>query len=272
MPEGMEWVPHFMVNGGTKSVYQVTWHVSLLAPGSCPHPPHSHPDEEILIVLAGTAEIQLPDMRIDPQVLRLDPGDLVYYPAGFQHTIRNPSVDPIQYTMIRWRRFRLARSRPAHGGFLLVKRSDYERTSSGTRGFTTTPLFRFPTRHLRELECHVSTVAGGAGYSTHQDNHDVAILLLDGTVTVGDRLLEAPAVCFVPTGVPHDVCNSADDPARYLVFELRGRGYDLSRRIQPLIVAHQSIGKKASKWLAKQKRRAARLSKRLDQKFLRCNR
>jgi hypothetical protein len=38
-------------------------HVSSLAHGKMPHPPHTHREEEILIMLSGAADLILPQVK-----------------------------------------------------------------------------------------------------------------------------------------------------------------------------------------------------------------
>lgn len=78
-------------------------HVSVLSPGHSPHPPHSHVQEELLIVLKGEAEILIVESP-DParaRVERLVPGYFVYYPAYQHHTLRNPAASPVTYLMFK---------------------------------------------------------------------------------------------------------------------------------------------------------------------------
>ena len=41
-------------------------HVSVLSPGRCPHPPHSHVEEELLIILDGEANVEIASSAVDP--------------------------------------------------------------------------------------------------------------------------------------------------------------------------------------------------------------
>ena len=72
--------------------------------GGCPHPPHSHIEEELLIVLDGEANIEIAASPDDasPRVEMLTPGQFSYYPAWQHHTIRNRSTRPVTYMMFKW--------------------------------------------------------------------------------------------------------------------------------------------------------------------------
>ena len=55
------WKPHFIFNGSTGNLEHLTVHASVLSPRCCPHPPHAHSEEEILIVLDGEAVCVISD-------------------------------------------------------------------------------------------------------------------------------------------------------------------------------------------------------------------
>ncbi len=98
------WRPYHLFRGPTGALQEMACHVSVLSPGHSPHPPHIHPEEEVLIVLDGEAEIVFAD---DPQstnarVERLGPGSFAFYPTDQHHTIRNASASPITYLMFKW--------------------------------------------------------------------------------------------------------------------------------------------------------------------------
>ena len=59
--QGKIWKIYYILNGFSTEMYQLSCHVSALKSGECPHPPHKHDQEEILILLAGEAELLLPE-------------------------------------------------------------------------------------------------------------------------------------------------------------------------------------------------------------------
>jgi quercetin dioxygenase-like cupin family protein len=73
---------HF--NGPTKQLAAVASGVVTLEPGSRPHPPHRHPEEEFVIVAAGTGEIE-----VDGAVTQVASGDMMYAEANVLHGIVN---------------------------------------------------------------------------------------------------------------------------------------------------------------------------------------
>ena len=80
-------------------------------------------------------------------------------------------------------------------------------------------LFEGPSAYLSKLHSHLSILQLGAGYAPHQDGHDVAIVVLDGTVETMGRVVEPYGVVFYAAGEVHDMKNLGHAPACYLVFE-----------------------------------------------------
>jgi hypothetical protein len=81
------------------------------------------------------------------------------------------------------------------------------------------PLLNEPTLWLDNFHSHFAVRKPGFGYDAHADDHDVAIVLMEGNVTTLERTVKAPAMIFHPAGTLHGLVNTGDVPARYLVFE-----------------------------------------------------
>ena len=73
---------HF--NGPTAQLAALASGVVTLEPGSRPHPPHRHPEEELMIVAEGSGEIE-----IDGVVTQVTSGDMMYAEANVLHGIVN---------------------------------------------------------------------------------------------------------------------------------------------------------------------------------------
>jgi len=216
-----EWRPNFIFKGATANVSRLSCHVSTLKSGCSPHPPHTHDDEEILLMLKGEADVTLPraDRQADRRI-RLKAGQGAYYPPHFPHTLRAAGGGAANYLMFKWQD-RSGRHVPS----LAFKRFRFqdEKRARGGSGFRVRVLFEGSTPSLRKLHCHFSTLSAGAGYDAHVDAHDVAIIVLEGEVeTLGQRV--APhGVIFYPGGEPHDMHNVGTTDAKYVVFEFHGR-------------------------------------------------
>lgn len=81
----------------TATLDELELHVTTLLPGQTPHPPHTHPDEEVVIVREGVVETVLGDRS---QVV--GPGSVIFQAANQPHTIRNVGSVPATYHVIKW--------------------------------------------------------------------------------------------------------------------------------------------------------------------------
>jgi len=212
------WKPYHLFRGMTPNLSRLSCHVSVLSPGITPHPPHKHADEEILIMLSGEASLVIVDKKpaIGEKTQLLRPGSFVYYPANQLHTIRNSGPKPATYLMFKWHSTD-ARNAPA------LETSIFEYQKSASRfegeGLSTSVVFQSGTYYLRKLHCHFSTLPPGAGYPPHIDAHDVAILVLSGTVETLGEQVGPYSVIFYAAGQSHGMKNTGDTVATYIVFE-----------------------------------------------------
>jgi quercetin dioxygenase-like cupin family protein len=81
----------------TATLDELEMHVSTLAPGKSPHPPHKHPDEEVVIIREGTVEVYQ-----EGATRRLGPGSVIFQAANQLHTITNVGDVPAVYHVIKW--------------------------------------------------------------------------------------------------------------------------------------------------------------------------
>ncbi len=216
------WKPYHLFRGWTVGVSFLSCHASVLLSRRCPHPPHSHKEEELLLLLSGKVDLILPDLSKRSGELRtpLGPGQLVYYPSYFAHTLETTSQGPANYLMLKWQ------SRPTGAGPPL----DFGRFDTGftadappRKGFHHSLIFEGPTAYLQKLQCHASTLTPGAGYDPHRDPYDVAIVVLAGEVETLGRRAGPSSVIFYPSGDPHGMRNPGGEVAKYLVFEFHSR-------------------------------------------------
>ena len=221
--ENQFWKPYPLFRGSTADVPDLACHVSVLHQNQCPHPPHSHKEEELLLLLAGEVDLILPDTPglTENQRMRLKPGQFVYYPPGFPHTLQTVSETPANYLMFKW--YAPWTKTEAPLSFCHFSVFDALGANVVEDGFCARGLFEGPTACLRKLQCHTSTLTPGAGYDPHIDPYEVAIIVLEGEVeTIGERV-EPYGVIFYKAGEPHGIFNPGKGIAKYLVFELHGR-------------------------------------------------
>jgi XRE family transcriptional regulator, regulator of sulfur utilization len=81
----------------TATLDELEIHITTLNPGETPHPPHKHPDEELLIVKEGTVE-----SLVNGELKRVGPGSVIFQAANQLHAIRNVGDGPATYHVIKW--------------------------------------------------------------------------------------------------------------------------------------------------------------------------
>jgi quercetin dioxygenase-like cupin family protein len=214
------WMRYPIRQGTTPCMANLSCHASVLSPGKTPHKPHSHPEEELLIVLGGEAQLVIvnDDGNAERQLVR--PGNFVYYPSGQVHTIRNLSSSPTTYLMFKWYNSAVAdgvgRLRTQVFAYDLVSPEAIPKPGKTMR---TCRVFEGRTDCLRKLHCHLTTLTPGGGYEPHVDPYDVAILILAGRVETLGQQLEAHDVVFYSAGEAHGMRNVGQENASYLVFQ-----------------------------------------------------
>jgi quercetin dioxygenase-like cupin family protein len=81
----------------TATLDELECHVTTLNPGESPHPPHKHPDEELIIVKEGTVEA-----LVNGEARRVGPGSVIFQASNQMHSIRNVGDGPATYHVIKW--------------------------------------------------------------------------------------------------------------------------------------------------------------------------
>lgn len=69
-----------------------------LNPGLEPHPPHKHPEEEIMVLTEGEGEIS-----VEGEISAVKPGAMMYCAAEKLHGIRNTGDKPLLFYYFKWK-------------------------------------------------------------------------------------------------------------------------------------------------------------------------
>lgn len=213
------WKPYYQFKGPSRNMGELACHASVLIPGHCPHAPHLHDEEEILIMLSGEADLILPQGgdHVRNERMRAGPGDFVYYPSQFPHTLQAVGPQPASYLMFKWTSE--ATRTGDRLGFLPMRLAWPDPAHVGRNGYLGRGLFEGPTQYLRKLHCHTSCVVPGGGYPDHVDKHDVAILVWEGECDVLGERVAPGSIVFLAAGEPHGIHNPGTTNALYTVFE-----------------------------------------------------
>jgi len=84
-------------NAPTATLVQLECHVSTLNPGLSSHPPHRHPNEEMIVVQQGTVEVFSEGTKT-----RVGPGSVIFHASNHLHGLTNVGDTPATYHVINW--------------------------------------------------------------------------------------------------------------------------------------------------------------------------
>ena len=85
-------------NRGTSQLKQFEMHTTALNADSVSHAPHTHVQEEIILVLRGNVE-----MFIDGKLHKGAAGDLYFISANVPHALKNIGKEQCEYFAFQWR-------------------------------------------------------------------------------------------------------------------------------------------------------------------------
>ena len=79
----------------TATLENLEIHISTLNPGLMSHPPHKHPNEELIIVRQGTVET-----LSNGEWIRVGPGSVIFNGSNQPHGFRNVGTEPAIYHVV----------------------------------------------------------------------------------------------------------------------------------------------------------------------------
>lgn len=82
----------------TATLEQLEVHETTLNPGKMPHPPHKHPNEEMLVIRQGTVEA-----LVKGEWKRIGVGSVIFNASNQLHGLRNVGSEPAIYTVINFK-------------------------------------------------------------------------------------------------------------------------------------------------------------------------
>jgi quercetin dioxygenase-like cupin family protein len=88
---------HIFFDGPTNQLHAMTAGNLLLMPGKSPHPPHQHPEEEILFITEGSGEV------IAGKPYKVSAGSAMYCEANKLHGITNTGSKPLLFYFCKWK-------------------------------------------------------------------------------------------------------------------------------------------------------------------------
>lgn len=87
-----------VLKGPTATLEELEVHITTLNAGQSSHPPHHHPNEELVLIDKGTVET-----LSNGNWVRLGPGSVILNGSESWHSLRNVGDGPTQYFVVNWR-------------------------------------------------------------------------------------------------------------------------------------------------------------------------
>lgn len=211
-----------ILNGSTRDFAPLSIHASTLEPGKAPHPPHSHADEEeLVIVTKGKLKV-----TINGQSKVIGQGSIALALPGDEHGFENGGETLVTYYVLRYKSKLPSnndRGKQAGGSFF-VDWNDVQFTAYDKGGIRR--YFDKPTSMCKRFEMHVTTLNGGLrSHDPHTHRAEEMVLLLEGTAEMQiaeDILPLAPGgLVFLGSEIPHAIKNVGTKPCVYFAFQMQ---------------------------------------------------
>ena len=81
----------------TATLDELEMHITWLPPGQTTHPPHTHPNEEVIVVREGTLEAFQ-----NGKLTRVGPGSILFMASNEPHNVVNVGDTTAVYHVINW--------------------------------------------------------------------------------------------------------------------------------------------------------------------------
>jgi (S)-ureidoglycine aminohydrolase len=211
-----------IMEGSTTSLSYFEAHVSTLEPGKAPHPPHTHTDqEELIIVKEGRVKI-----TINGVSKVMGAGSIAYAIPGEEHGIENAGTTNAAYYVFKYKSnlpMNLERAKQNGGSFMI--NWDTVRVAKTEKG-QRREFFNKPTSQLVKFEMHTTALNPGLdSHAPHTHKEEEIVLILKGNVTmhIGDNFYPAGPgdVVFLSSGVSHALMNTGKEQCEYFAFQWR---------------------------------------------------
>jgi (S)-ureidoglycine aminohydrolase len=211
-----------VMEGSTTALSYFEVHISTIEPGKASHPPHTHADqEELIIVKEGQVKI-----TINGVSKIMGPGSIAFAIPGEEHGIENAGTTQASYYVYKYKSklpMKLERA-TQNGGSFMINWDDVPviKNEKGQRR----EFFNRPTSQLVKFEMHTTALnAGLDSHAPHTHIEEEVILILRGHVLmhIGDNFYKAGPgdVIFLSSLVPHALKNTGSEQCEYFAFQWR---------------------------------------------------
>jgi len=217
----------FVADSPAQTLTRLECHVTTLRPGFPSHPPHHHPQEEMILLRNGTLE-----SSINGNKQRFGAGSLLFLASHDVHNVVNVGDTPATYFVINFHTHATAQVRDqaaalwAPHTLLASSVIDWSKlTPKPTKTGTRVSLVNSPTLTYKKLEVHATSINPGTD-STQAHRHPWLQLFIikEGSVefTVdGVKHISGPdSIAYVEANALMSLRNAGNTPCSYTVFSV----------------------------------------------------
>ncbi len=86
-----------VVRQPTRTLAELEMHITTLNPHTASHKPHTHPNEEMVIVKEGTLQA-----HVNGREIVVGPGSVLFFASMQPHAVQNIGDTPATYFVINW--------------------------------------------------------------------------------------------------------------------------------------------------------------------------
>ena len=86
-----------VVRRRTRTLDELEMHITTLNPHTASHPPHTHPNEEMLIVKDGTLQA-----HVNGKEIAVGAGAVLFFASMQPHAVQNTGDAPATYYVVNW--------------------------------------------------------------------------------------------------------------------------------------------------------------------------
>ena len=87
-----------VVRQRTRTLEELEMHITTLKPHTASHAPHTHPNEEMVIVKEGTLRA-----HVNGREIEVGPGSVLFFASMQPHAVQNIGDTPATYHVINWK-------------------------------------------------------------------------------------------------------------------------------------------------------------------------
>jgi quercetin dioxygenase-like cupin family protein len=87
-----------VVRQPTRTLEELEMHITTLKPRTASHAPHTHPNEEMVIVKEGTLQA-----HVNGKEIVVGPGSVLFFASMQPHAVQNIGDTPATYHVINWK-------------------------------------------------------------------------------------------------------------------------------------------------------------------------